>query len=102
MDRVHHHERGDDPLGLGGIEPCRRERDMNAPRQLALGRGGGGRGDSEQGNQGASSKADTGHRLSPHHGYVLGMRAEREERRLGHGILVQIKTNRHAFLARFA
>ena len=37
---VEHHERRDDALGLGGIEPARRKRDVHAPRHRAFGRGG--------------------------------------------------------------
>src|SRR5262249_44200174 len=40
---VEHHERRDDPGRFGGIEPRRRERDVDAPGHLALGRGGNGR-----------------------------------------------------------
>src|SRR5437016_8579074 len=36
VERVQHHERRDDPLGLGRIEPARGERDVNAPRYRAL------------------------------------------------------------------
>jgi len=40
MQGVHHHERGDDPRRLGRVEPGRRQRDVNAPGQLSLRRGG--------------------------------------------------------------
>ena len=55
------------PCGLGGIEPRRRERDVHAPRHLALGGGSGGRGDREQNEQderGNDSEMAQG--LSPH------------------------------------
>src|SRR5437870_5180774 len=47
VERVEHHERRDDPRGLGGVEPRRGEGDVNAPRQLPLGRGAGRRGRAE-------------------------------------------------------
>ena len=40
VQSVEHHERRDDALGLGGIEPARRKRDVHAPRHGAFGRGG--------------------------------------------------------------
>src|SRR2546425_872986 len=64
VDRVHHHEWRNDPQGLGGIEPRRRERDVNAPRQLALGGGRRGRGNGEQNEQGAGGTSKMTHRSS--------------------------------------
>ena len=44
VQRVHEHERRDDPRGLRGVEPGRGQRDVDAPGDLPLGRGAGRRG----------------------------------------------------------
>ena len=43
MERVVHHERNEDAGGIGRVEPRRRQRDRDAPRDLARRRLGPGR-----------------------------------------------------------
>jgi len=51
---IEHHEGRDDPLSIGGIEPGRRQRDVDAPGQLPLLVGGAGR------SRGAGNQAEGG------------------------------------------
>ena len=56
VQRVEHHEGGDDPLRLGRVEPGRRQRDVDGPGQLAAGCG-------RPGHAGrAGDKAESGQR----------------------------------------
>src|SRR5207245_5395006 len=56
--RVQHHERRDDGRRLRGVEPRRRERDVDRPRHLAFRGGAGGRGESShEHNDGEDNEA---------------------------------------------
>ena len=76
VDRVQDEERRDDPRRLGRVEPGRRQRDMDAPGQLALRRGGERHAGSTRGD------AERGERQE-----IAARRAKRVAARRGRGVL---------------
>ena len=69
VQRVEHHERRDDPGGLGRVEPRGRQRDVHGPGQLTLGRGGGRRGPDRQDREDeprSDAASNVSHRSTPH------------------------------------
>jgi len=74
VERVEEHVGRDDPRRLGGIEPGRRDRHVDGPRQLAFGRGGGRPDERSQEHERESEREDgSGHETPP-------LRRERFER----------------------
>src|SRR5207249_7238774 len=67
VQRVEHHERRDDALGLGGVEPAGGQRDVHAPGHGALRGGGRGAGDTEQEDE--RDEQDDGARHGWPHGF---------------------------------